>query len=113
MRKTRLKGPIGVSKLRTLYGGKQSRGYKSEVFKKGSGSILRKILQQLEKAELLKQDKKGVHKGRVITPVGIKLIDNVAKRMMGSKVAKIKIPKKKEEDEPKPNRAATGSASPI
>ncbi len=96
LRKIRLKGPIGVSKLRTLYGGKQSRGYKSEIFKKGSGSILRKILQQLEKAGLVKQDKKEAHKGRVITPAGIKLIDDVAKGMVGIKITK--VTKKKKED---------------
>ena len=29
LRKVTLIGPVGVSKLRTLYGGKQSRGYKN------------------------------------------------------------------------------------
>ncbi|MBI2144858.1 30S ribosomal protein S19e [Candidatus Woesearchaeota archaeon] len=60
-------GPVGTSKLRTRYGGKHSRGFKSERFAPGSGSIIRKALQQLEKAGLVKQAAKGVHKGRVIT----------------------------------------------
>ncbi len=60
-------GPVGTSKLRTRYGGKHSRGYKSERFAAGSGSIIRKALQQLEKAGLVKQTAKGIHKGRVIT----------------------------------------------
>lgn len=88
LRKVRLKGPIGVSKLRIFYGGIKNRGYAPEVFKRGSGNILRKVLQQLEKAELVKKDKKGVHKGRVITPKGIKLIDNAAKKISGSKPSK-------------------------
>ena len=41
-------GPIGVSKLRTKYGGKKNRGHKPEHFYKGSGSVARKVLQQFE-----------------------------------------------------------------
>src|SRR3989344_9695850 len=37
-------GPVGVSKLRTKYGGKKNRGVKKEHFYKGSGNILRKSL---------------------------------------------------------------------
>jgi small subunit ribosomal protein S19e len=72
------KGPIGVSKLRTKYGGRKNRGYKPEKFVRGSGSIARKILQQLEKVGLIKQEKRGVHKGRVITKKGQELLFNVA-----------------------------------
>jgi small subunit ribosomal protein S19e len=76
------KGPIGVSKLRTFYGGKKNRGAKPEKFFKASGNIIRKILQQLEKAQLAKQVEKGVHKGRVITPKGRSLVDKAAKRLI-------------------------------
>lgn len=106
LRKVRLKGPIGVSKLRTLYGGLKNRGYAPEKFMRGSGNILRKILQQLEKAELLKKDKKGVHKGRTITPKGIKLIDNIAKKISGNKPLEIKKEKPKEE-KPKTTESKT------
>ncbi|MBI2141786.1 30S ribosomal protein S19e [Candidatus Woesearchaeota archaeon] len=71
-------GPIGTAKLRTRFGGKHSRGYKSERFAKGSGSILRKALQQLEKAGLIKQAVKGVHKGRVITQKAASMMDVIA-----------------------------------
>lgn len=74
-------GPIGTSKLRTKYGGKKNRGVASEHFYRGSGSIARKILQQLEKAGLLKQAKKGTHKGRIITPKGQALLNRVAKEI--------------------------------
>lgn len=78
-------GPVGVSKLRTKYGGKKNRGVKKEHFFKGSGNILRKSLQQLEKAGLVKFAEKGVHKGRVITPKGKSFLDKVAIQIHGLK----------------------------
>ena len=72
-------GPIGISKLRTKYGGKKNRGVKKEHFYKGSGSILRKSLQQLEKAGFVKFAEKGVHKGRIITPKGKSFLDKISK----------------------------------
>ncbi len=74
LNKTANLGPIGVSKLRRKYGGKKNRGYKPEKVFKGSGNITRKILQQLEKAGLVKQTKKKGHKGRIITKEGILLL---------------------------------------
>lgn len=71
-------GPVGTAKLRTKYGGKGNRGYKPERFSKASGSIIRKILQQLEKSGLLQQTAKGVHKGRVLTPKGVSFLDKIA-----------------------------------
>ena len=46
-------GPIGVSKLRSRYGGRRNRGTRPEKFTKGSGAIIRKILQQLQAAGFL------------------------------------------------------------
>jgi small subunit ribosomal protein S19e len=92
LRKVSSRGPIGISKLRILYGGKKNRGHQPEKFMRSSGNILRKILQQLEKAELVKQDKKGVHKGRVITPKGIKLMNGVAKKICDNQPKK-EVPK--------------------
>ncbi|MFH1770242.1 MAG: 30S ribosomal protein S19e [archaeon] len=91
LRKVYLLGPIGVSKLRTKYGGKKNRGVKPGRFCKGSGNILRKVLQQLEEAKLIKQTVVGKHKGRVITPKGASLLFSVAKSM-GGKIPK-KVPK--------------------
>ncbi|MGM5483132.1 MAG: 30S ribosomal protein S19e [Nanobdellota archaeon] len=71
-------GPVGVSKLRVKYGSKKRRGYKPSEFRKSSGNILRKILQQLETAGLVKQDEKGSHKGRVITGQGVSLLNKAA-----------------------------------
>ncbi len=74
-------GPVGTSKLRTRYGGKKNRGVAAEHSYKGSGSIIRKILQQLEKAGLIVQTAKGVHKGRIVTPKGKSMLNSVAKRI--------------------------------
>src|SRR3989338_1203801 len=57
-------GPVGVSKLRKKYGDLKNKGHKPSHVYKGSGNIIRKILQQLEKAGLAKQAEKGVRKGR-------------------------------------------------
>lgn len=92
------RGPIGVSKLRVKYGGKKNRGSRPEKFFRASGNILRKILQQLEKAGLAAKEEKGAHKGRIITPAGAKLLGKVAEELM--KEHKITIPKKSTEELP-------------
>ncbi len=79
LRKIYLRGPIGVQRLRLEYGGLRNRGVKPEHFYRGSGNILRKILQQLEKAELISRDQSG--KGRIISPMGMKFVDNIAREV--------------------------------
>lgn len=74
LRRVYMDGPIGVSRLRSYYGGKQRRGSKRSHFRKGSGSIIRKGLQQLEKAGYVEK----VGKGRKISPAGQSLLDNTA-----------------------------------
>ena len=69
-----MKGPIGVSKLRNKYGGRKNMGVKPEHVYKGSGNIIRKSLQALDKAGLTTQAERGVHKGRAITPKGQALL---------------------------------------
>tara|TARA_Y100000310_G_scaffold242605_1_gene246772 strand:- start:1813 stop:2445 length:633 start_codon:yes stop_codon:yes gene_type:complete len=87
-------GPIGVPKLRTKYGGKKNRGVKKSHFYKGSGNIIRKIVQQLEKEGFLKKDLKSLHKGRVITEKGKKFLDEIAGKI--SNVIQKKEVKKEE-----------------
>ncbi len=101
-----LLGPIGVSKLRTKFGGKKRRGHKPPHFRKGSGNIIRKVLQQLDKAGLIKQtDIKG-RKGKVITPSGRSLLDKAATAIYGKSGAEKKKPEPKVEalkqEQPKP-----------
>lgn len=101
-------GPIGVSKLRVKYGSKRNKGNKPEHFYPASGNIIRKILQQLEKAELIKKGEIGVHKGRVIAPKGKSLLDKSAiiilKSMPKKVIPKVEESKKEEKkpEEPKP-----------
>jgi len=95
-------GPIGVSKLRTKYGGKKNRGVRPERFYKASGNIIRKIMQQLAKAELIKEVKEGVHKGKVITPKGALLLSKAADSLVVKKPVKEKKEEKKETKEEKP-----------
>jgi small subunit ribosomal protein S19e len=74
-------GPVGVSKLRSRYGGAKNRGVKPARFTKSSGSVIRKIMQQLETAGLVMNKKEGVHKGRVITPAGTSLLTKAAMKV--------------------------------
>jgi small subunit ribosomal protein S19e len=92
-------GPIGVSKLRVKYGGKKNRGVKPERFYKGSGNIIRKILQQLEKIGFIKQEEKGKHKGRVITPKGKSFLDKLATQLIKGVKTEKKEAKKEEKVE--------------
>lgn len=74
LRRIYLNGPVGVSRLRTYYGGRKERGYKPAHFRKASGNVIRKILQQLEKAGFV--EKAG--RGRKITSKGQKFLNRVA-----------------------------------
>jgi small subunit ribosomal protein S19e len=78
LRRVYVNGPIGVGRLTTFYGGRKRGGTKPAHFRRSSGSMLRKMMQQLEIAGLVeKTDVKGV-KGRKISPAGRKLLDKVA-----------------------------------
>ena len=77
LRKIYIDGPVGVERLRTAYGGRKNRGHKPEKFVKGSGNIVRKALQALEKLDLVTRTKEG----RVVTPKGQSLLDNSAKEI--------------------------------
>ncbi len=79
LRKVMIKGPIGISKLRSNYTVKGNVGHKPERVYKASGKVTRAIIQQLEKAELIKFVEKGVHNGRIITPKGKSLLDKISK----------------------------------
>jgi small subunit ribosomal protein S19e len=86
LRSVSILGPVGVNKLRVKYGGRKNRGMKPEKFVRGSGNILRKSLQQLEKADLIKQVTKDNHKGRVITPKGQSLLAQIAQSIKKEKL---------------------------
>lgn len=69
---------IGVNKLRKQYGSRKNRGMAPERFYPGSGSIIRKILQQLEKAGLVEQKEIKGRKGRTLTKQGKSFLDKTA-----------------------------------
>lgn len=77
-------GAVGVQRLRTKYGGRQKRGVRPERFKKGSGNIIRKALQQLESAGLVKKGE-GRKKGRMLTPKGKSFVDKMAIKILKEK----------------------------
>jgi len=79
LRAVYLRGPVGVEKLRTKYGGRKDRGVKPEHFRKASGHVIRKIMQQLEEAGLVE---KVERKGRKITPKGQSLLDKLATEIL-------------------------------
>jgi len=72
-------GPVGVSKLSVKYGNRKNRGMQPEKFATASRNIIRKILQQLESLGYIKQEAKDVHKGRVLTQEGLKLVNDCSK----------------------------------
>ncbi|HUT38116.1 MAG TPA: 30S ribosomal protein S19e [Methanoregula sp.] len=74
LRRVYVDGPLGVERMRSFYGGKKNRGSKPNAFRKGSGSILRKSLQQLELAGFIVHDKTG----RKVSPAGMAFLDNMA-----------------------------------
>ncbi|OYT61830.1 MAG: 30S ribosomal protein S19e [Thermofilum sp. ex4484_15] len=86
LRKLYLYGPVGVERLRTAYGGRADLGMKRKHVKKGGGSNIRKILQQLEAAGLV--TKLG-NKGRVLTPRGRSFLDRIATKVFRELVKEI------------------------
>jgi small subunit ribosomal protein S19e len=81
LRKVYVKGPIGTSKLAAEYGGFVDRGSKPNKAAKGSRSIIRRSLIQLESAGLVAKNKNN---GRMVTPKGQSLLDNAAKEISES-----------------------------
>ena len=75
LRKTYTHGPIGIEKLRAEYGGRHRKGAIREHTRKGGGTNIRKILQQLETAGLIETTK---NKGRKITSEGRRTLDKLA-----------------------------------
>jgi small subunit ribosomal protein S19e len=82
LRRVALLGPIGVSRLRKYYGGTKRRrhGMRKLHKVKGSGKLLRYILQQLEKAGLVQQVEQP-RKGRAITKKAKELLDKTAEEV--------------------------------
>lgn len=77
LRQAYLRGSVGVSRLRTHYGGREERGVRPARNRRAGGKTIRKAIQILEKAGLLTKQKAG----RAISPKGRKFLDNIAKEV--------------------------------
>ena len=74
LRRVYVDGPVGLSRLQTKYGGNKDRGTSPEKFRKGSGSIIRTALQQLEEAGYVQK----IEEGRIVSPAGQSYLDKKA-----------------------------------
>jgi len=71
---------VGVQRLRVKYGSRKNRGSKPEAFMRGSGKIIRVILQQGEKAGFLEKVKdlnEGKRFGRKISAKGKEFLEAI------------------------------------
>jgi len=75
MRKLYLHGPVGLSDLERAYGGTKALKYYPKHHRDAGGSSIRKILKQLEQAELVSKTPKG----RVLSPKGRAMLDKASK----------------------------------
>lgn len=78
LRTVYLRGPIGVSRLRSRYGGRKDTPMRRAHHVKAGGSSIRKILHQLEEANLIMTSGKG----RIISPKGRSLLDSLANKIL-------------------------------
>jgi len=74
LRRVYVNGPVGISSLRTFYGGKKDRGVRPEKFRKSSGAIIRGALHQLEDAGYVEK----IEGGRVVTAEGRSFLDKTS-----------------------------------
>ncbi|MFH1447561.1 MAG: 30S ribosomal protein S19e [Candidatus Micrarchaeota archaeon] len=77
LRNIYIHGETGVARLRTHYGGRKNRGAKPERRIDAGGAIIRRALQQLEKAGFVEKGKTG----RNISGKGKALLDSAAKEV--------------------------------
>jgi len=85
LRKIYIDGPVGTTRLAAMYGGRADRGSKPNKAVRGSRSISRMTVQQLEKGQLVQKQKDG---GRVVTAKARKLIDSLALQILKDMAAK-------------------------
>ena len=106
LRRVYVDGPLGVERMRSFYGGNKNRGSRPNAFRKGSGSILRKSLQQLEAAGLIIHDKTG----RRVSPEGMKFLDNLSQEVSKNPPAPVPKRVKPVVEEPKKAEGKKGKA---
>ncbi|MEM4332304.1 MAG: 40S ribosomal protein S19 [Candidatus Micrarchaeia archaeon] len=75
LRQAYVYGTISVGGLRRHYGGRKRHVVRRSHHRDAGGAIIRRAMQQLEKAGLLKKEAKG----RSLTPAGRKMVDAACK----------------------------------
>lgn len=80
MRKLYLHGPVGLTDLERAYGGTKALKYYPKHHRDAGGSSIRKILKQLEQAELVAKTPKG----RVLSPKGRAMLDRASKEIFAA-----------------------------
>ena len=79
LRKIYISNVVGVEHLKAEYGGNRDRGVKPNRARSGSGTIVRRAVQQLEKAGYVTKIK---GKGRMLTPKGKSFLDNTSNELL-------------------------------
>jgi small subunit ribosomal protein S19e len=105
LRRVYVDGPLGVERMRSFYGGNKNRGSRPNAFRKGSGSVLRKSLQQLEAAGLIIHDKTG----RRVSPAGMSFLDNLSQEVKVTPPAPVPKRVKAVVEEPKKAEGKKGA----
>lgn len=77
MRKLYVHGPVGLSDLERAYGGTKALHYYPKHHRDAGGSSVRKILKQLEQAELVSKTPKG----RVLSSKGRAMLDKASRQL--------------------------------
>ncbi|MDG7009649.1 MAG: 30S ribosomal protein S19e [Nitrososphaerota archaeon] len=86
LRKLYLHGPVGLGDLERAYGGTKALHYYPKHHRDAGGSSIRKILKQLEQAELVSKTPKG----RVMTPKGRAMLDKTSREVFTALAAENK-----------------------
>jgi small subunit ribosomal protein S19e len=79
LRKIYTDGPLGVSRLRTIYGSRKKNGHAPEHHGKASGKVIRTALQELEEVGFVEEEK---GEGRKITQKGQSFLDSKSEEVM-------------------------------
>ncbi|QQG48453.1 MAG: 30S ribosomal protein S19e [archaeon] len=77
MRKLYLHGPVGLTDLERVYGGTKALHYYPKHHRDAGGSSIRRLLHQLEQAELVAKTSKG----RILTPKGRAMLDKTSRQL--------------------------------
>jgi small subunit ribosomal protein S19e len=82
LRKLYVHGPLGEGDLERAYGGSKAVAYFPKHHRDAGGSSIRRILKQLEQAELVTKTRNG----RVLTPKGMAMLDKLSKQLLDGMV---------------------------